>query len=126
MGRDVVANNGNSSRRPHPWRRQFYQEELVFTRELTAEEVGVYYILSLLAWQKGGELPMDTKRLASMTHFQQSLIARALERFRELEIISLENGSLCIYHIDREIKHASKRSAAGATGASSRWGGGSD
>jgi uncharacterized protein YdaU (DUF1376 family) len=106
-----------------PWMPLYVADYQLDTRDLSAEEHGVYLLLLMCAWRRpGGTLPNDKKWLRANLPPMHGLtynriVPPILERFFALD----ENGCWCNERLEKEKRNSEEISENAKRNAEERW-----
>jgi uncharacterized protein YdaU (DUF1376 family) len=103
------------------WLPVYWQRFIIGTLEMSAEEVGAYFLLILHEWDKGF-IPEDPKELKKISRVSVKKLEKVLEKFQKSENNpgKLFNETLEKIRVEQLEKHANN-SEKGKKGANARW-----
>lgn len=100
------------------WFPIYWQRFIIGTLDMTAEEIGAYFLLLIYQWDKGF-IPEDHKEIKKISKVSVKKLDKVLKKFEKING-KLFNDTLEIIRIEQTEKHAAN-SAKGKKGAEARW-----
>ncbi len=103
------------------WFPIYWQRFIIGTLEMSAEEIGAYFLLLLHQWDKGF-VPEDPYEIKKIARVSCKKLDKVLEKFKKNENIpnKIFNESLEIIRME-QLEKTAKHSNRGSKGAKARW-----